>query len=89
MVSPKIISLNGPTDYRYDLLKGAETYYSPVNEDTTGKLSATFFSMTDHCVKDRAKIPSAEMNVHGRSLLVPKATRSIAFFRLNDCVSTY
>ncbi len=76
----EIISLNGPTDYRYDRLKGTETYYSPINEETTGKLSATFFRLTDRRVEDRAKVPSAELNVQGRTLFVPKAARGVAVF---------
>lgn len=38
----EIVPLDGPTDYRYDRLKGVDTYYSPVNEETTAKLSEAF-----------------------------------------------
>jgi cell division protein ZapE len=76
----EIVPLDGPTDYRYDRLKGVETYYSPVNEETTAKLSATFFRLTDRRVEDRAKVPSAELNIQGRMLFVPKAARGVAVF---------
>lgn len=75
-----IVSLNGPTDYRYDRLKGAEIYFFPVNEETTAKLSATFFRLTDRSVEDRDKVPSEELTVQGRTLFVPKAARGVAVF---------
>ena len=75
-----IIPLDGPTDYRYNRLKGAETYYFPINEETTTRLAATFFRLTDRRVEDRAKVPSEELNVQGRTLFVPKAARGVAVF---------
>ncbi len=75
-----IVSLNGPTDYRYDRLKGAEIYFFPVNEETTAKLSAAFFRLTDRSVEDRDKVPSEELTVRGRKLFVPKAARGVAVF---------
>lgn len=75
-----IVSLNGPTDYRYDRLKGAEIYFFPVNEETTAKLSAAFFRLTDRSVEDRGKVPSEELTVQGRKLFVPKAARGVAVF---------
>lgn len=76
----EIVPLDGPTDYRYDRLKGVDTYYSPVNEETTAKLSEAFFRLTDRDVKDRAKVPSVELNIQGRTLFVPKAARGVAVF---------
>ncbi len=76
----KIVPLDGPTDYRYDRLKGARTYFYPVNEETTTKLSETFFRLTDRRVEDRAKVPNEELNVQGRLLFVPKAARGVAVF---------
>ena len=76
----EIIPLEGPTDYRYHRLKGAETYYFPVNEHTTAQLSAIFFRLTDRSIEDRAKVPSEELNVQGRTLFVPKAARGVAVF---------
>lgn len=73
-------TLDGPTDYRYDRLKGVQTYYTPVNEETTGLLSAAFFRLTDRNVEDRGKVPSEELSVQGRTLFVPKAARGVAVF---------
>lgn len=76
----EIISLEGPIDYRYNRLKGAQTYYFPVNQATTDELSATFFRLTDRRVEDRDKVPSEELTVQGRTLFVPKAARGVAVF---------
>lgn len=76
----EIVALNGPTDYRYERLKGVETYYFPVSEETTMQLSESFFRLTDRSVEDRAKVPSEELNVQGRILFVPKAARGVAVF---------
>ncbi len=75
-----IIPLDGPIDYRYNRLKGADTYYFPINAETTAQLSATFFRLTDRRVEDRAKVPSEELTVQGRTLFVPKAARGVAVF---------
>lgn len=76
----EIIALNGPVDYRYNRLQGAETYYYPVNAETSDQLSATFFRLTDRRIEDRAKVPSEELIVQGRRLFVPKAARGVAVF---------
>ncbi|MGV8713122.1 MAG: cell division protein ZapE, partial [Nitrosomonas sp.] len=76
----EIIPLQGPVDYRYTRLKGAQTYYFPVNEETTQQLSATFFRLTDRSIADRAKVPSEELHVQGRTLFVPKSARGVAVF---------
>ena len=76
----EIIPLEGPIDYRYNRLKGAETYYFPIDEESTAKLSATFFRLTDRRVEDRAKVPSETLTVQGRILFVPKAARGVAVF---------
>jgi len=75
-----VVTLDGPTDYRYDRLKGVETYYSPVNKETTEKLSEAFFRLTDRDVENRDKVPTDELIVQGRTLFVPKAARGVAVF---------
>ena len=75
-----VVALDGPTDYRYDRLKGVDTYYSPVNEETTKRLSSAFFRLTDRDVENRNKVPSDELIVQGRALFVPKAARGVAVF---------
>ncbi|WP_292956345.1 cell division protein ZapE [Nitrosomonas sp.] len=76
----EIVALNGPVDYRYDRLKGIDTYFYPVNENTTAALSAAFFRLTDRSVEDRDKVPSGELIVQGRKLFVPKSARGVAVF---------
>lgn len=76
----EVVTLDGPTDYRYDRLKGVETYYTPINQETTDKLSAAFFRLTDRNVEDRDKVPSEELMVQGRKIFVPKAARGVAVF---------
>ncbi len=76
----EIIPLDGPIDYRYNRLKGAETYYFPINAETTTQLATIFFRLTDRRIEDRAKVPSEELNVQGRTLFVPKAARGVAVF---------
>lgn len=75
-----VVTLDGPTDYRYDRLKGVQTYYTPVNENTTEKLSLAFHRLTDRDVADKHKVPSDELMVQGRTLFVPKAARGVAVF---------
>lgn len=75
-----VLTLDGPTDYRYDRLKGVETYYTPVNEASTAKLSEAFFRLTDRNVEDRDKVPTGELFVQGRTLFVPKCARGVAVF---------
>ncbi len=76
----EIIPLNGPIDYRYERLKGVETYFYPVNETTTAALSTIFFRLTDRSIEDREKVPSGELIVQGRQLFVPKSARGVAVF---------
>jgi cell division protein ZapE len=76
----EIIPLNGPIDYRYDRLKGVETYFHPVNDVTTAALSTIFFRLTDRNIEDRDKVPSGELIVQGRKLFVPKSARGVAVF---------
>ena len=75
-----VVPLDGPTDYRLDRLQGVDTYHTPVNAQTTDKLSAAFFRLTDRDVSDAHKVPSDELLVQGRTLFVPKAARGVAVF---------
>ncbi len=75
-----VVPLDGPTDYRYDRLKGVETYYSPVNEESTARLTAAFFRLTDRDFANRDKVGSDELTVQGRTLFVPKSARGVAVF---------
>ena len=49
--------------------------------EATRALSDAFFKLTDFAVEDRAKVPSAELDVGGgRTLHVPKSLKGVAVF---------
>ena len=75
-----VVELDGPTDYRLDRLSGLPVYYTPVNQETSDALATAFFRMTDHDVADRASVPTAEIEVQGRKLFVPKSLKGVAVF---------
>ena len=77
----KIVSLNGPTDYRLDRMQGLDTWLVPNGPEASDKLSEAFFRMTDYPVEDRAKVPAEELEVGGgRTLHVPKSLKGVAVF---------
>lgn len=76
-----VLPLNGPTDYRRDRLGAAKLWHVPNGPDATKALSEAFFRLTDFSVEDRARVPSAELDVGGgRTLYVPKALKGVAVF---------
>lgn len=75
-----LLTLDGPTDFRLERLKGMPVYYTPVNEETTEYMREAFFRMTDRNVEDADKVPSAEIEVQGRALYVPKSSKGVAVF---------
>ena len=76
----EVIELSGPTDYRLDRMAGLPVYYTPVNQETSDALATAFFRMTDYDVADRASVPTAELDVQGRKLFVPKSLKGVAVF---------
>jgi cell division protein ZapE len=77
----KVVSLNGPTDYRLDRLEGVQTWHVPNGPEATAALSRAFFQLTDYPVEDRAKVPTEELEVGGgRTLHVPKSLKGVAVF---------
>ena len=76
-----VAEVNGPTDYRLDRLTGVEVWHVPNGAEATAALSRAFFQLTDYPVEDRAKVPSAELDVGGgRTLHVPKSLKGVAVF---------
>lgn len=75
-----IVGLNGATDYRLDRMHGLDTYLVPNGSAATQKLANAFFRMTDHAVEDRARVPSATLDVQGRALFIPKSLKGVAVF---------
>jgi cell division protein ZapE len=75
-----ILALNGPVDYRRDRLGAQTTWLVPNGPAATAQLSAAFFRLTDYPVEDAAHVPSQELVVQGRTLLVPRALKGVAVF---------
>jgi cell division protein ZapE len=76
-----VAEVNGPTDYRLDRLSGVEVWHVPNGPQATADLSRAFFQLTDYPVEDRAKVPTAELDVGGgRTLHVPKSLKGVAVF---------
>ncbi len=75
-----VMTLNGPTDYRLERLGGMPVYYVPNGPEATARLSEAFFRLTDYPVEDRAHVPTETLDVHGRSLFVPKSLKGVAVF---------
>jgi len=75
-----LCALDGETDYRLNRLKGLETYYFPADDTATAALRAAFMQLTDRSVDDTSLVPSAELEVMGRSVHVPRSARGVAVF---------
>jgi cell division protein ZapE len=75
-----VLALNGPVDYRRDRLGQQDTWLVPNGARATAELSAAFFRLTDFAVENRAKVPSEQLSVQGRTLHVPKALKGVAVF---------
>ncbi len=75
-----VVSLNGPTDYRLDRLAGLETWHTPLGEEATAQVREAFFRLTDFNPEDAANVPSADLDLGGRTLHVPKSLKGVAVF---------
>lgn len=71
-------ALDGPTDYRLERMKGMEVYHFPLGEKATKSLSKSFWRLTDHEVDDRSQVGPDELEVQGRTLHIPIASRGVA-----------
>ena len=76
----EVVPLNGPTDYRLDRMQGLDTWLVPNGPEATAKLSEAFFRLTDYPPEDAAHVPSAELDLGGRTLHVPKSLKGVAVF---------
>lgn len=76
----ELVAMNGPTDYRLDSIKGAKTYYTPVDQESTSCLQAIFWRLTGLSPDDRAMVPSGSITVQGRHIFVPKSVKGVAVF---------
>ncbi len=75
-----VIPLDGPTDYRLARLAGARVYHWPISDEATRALSEAFYRLTDNEVGDRSAVGPEEIEVQGRKLYVPVASRGVAVF---------
>jgi cell division protein ZapE len=75
-----VLPLNGPVDYRLQRLGGMATWHTPLGPDATAQVREAFFRLTDYSPEDSAHVPSAELDVGGRSLHVPKSLKGVAVF---------
>ena len=76
----ELVAMNGPTDYRLESIKGAKTYYTPVDQESTSCLQAVFWRLTGLSADDRAMVPSGSITVQGRHIFVPKSVKGVAVF---------
>lgn len=71
-------ALDGPTDYRLERMKGIEVYHHPLGDVATEALSNSFWRLTDHEVDDRTEVGPDDIEVQGRILHIPVASRGVA-----------
>ncbi|MEM7428667.1 MAG: cell division protein ZapE [Pseudomonadota bacterium] len=74
-----VVSLDGEKDYRLDRLLGHKVYLTPLGPDADAEIQNMWRELTE-C--DEA--PPAELEVSGRTLVVPQAARSVARFSFSD-----
>ena len=82
----EVVELNGPMDYRLERMKGMEVYHFPLGEKATKELSNAFWRLTDHEVDDRTEVGPDTIEVQGRVLTVPVASRGVAVVSFKKCV---
>ncbi|MDP9195598.1 MAG: cell division protein ZapE [Pseudomonadota bacterium] len=70
-----VLALDGPVDWRLDRLRGHPVYFSPLGEASHQALARVFSGLTDN-----ATSAPETLNVHGRTLEVPRAAAHIAWF---------
>jgi cell division protein ZapE len=75
-----VLTLNGPVDYRLERLGGMATWHMPLGPEATEQVREAFFRLTDYAPEDAAHVPSAELDVGGRKLHVPKSLKGVAVF---------
>jgi cell division protein ZapE len=76
----EVLTLNGPVDYRLQRLGGMATWHMPLGEPATAQVREAFFRLTDYSPDDAVHVPSAELDVGGRVLHVPKSLKGVAAF---------
>ncbi|MCW1381710.1 cell division protein ZapE [Novosphingobium sp. KCTC 2891] len=76
-----VVTLNGPTDYRMERMRGVGTWHVPIGPASTEAVREAFFRLTDYPPEDSAHVPSAELDVGtGRTIHVPKSLKGVGVF---------
>ncbi len=75
----EVVSLDGEKDYRLDRLLGHKVYLTPLGRHADAEIQEMWQELTE-C--DEA--PSMELEVSGRTLVVPQSARSVARFSFSD-----
>jgi cell division protein ZapE len=78
-----VLELDSGRDYRLARLQGKPVYHFPLGRDARGALEHAFAEMTDGAAGE-----SISLLVKGRSLVVPRTARGVAWFGFKDlCAS--
>ncbi|KAJ8138306.1 hypothetical protein OY671_008481 [Metschnikowia pulcherrima] len=76
-----VSTLNGPTDYRSERMRGVGTWHVPNGPAATEATREAFFRSTDYPPEDSSHVPSADIDVGGgRMSHVPKSSKGVAVF---------
>ncbi|MEO5586752.1 MAG: cell division protein ZapE [Novosphingobium sp.] len=75
-----VLPLNGAVDYRLQRLAGLDTWHAPLGTAATEQVREAFFRLTDYSPEDSDHVPSADIDVGGRVLHVPKTLKGVAVF---------
>ncbi len=75
----EVVSLDGQTDYRLERLMGHKVYLTPLGPQADQELQTMWEELTE-C----ESAPPMELEVTGRTLVVPQAARAVARFQFAD-----
>ena len=75
----EVVSLDGEKDYRLDRLMGHKVYLTPLGPEADAEVQTMWEELTE-C----ESAPPMELEVTGRTLVVPEAARSVARFDFAD-----
>ncbi len=75
----EVASLDGEKDYRLDRLLGHKVYLTPLGPEADAEVQDMWRELTE-C----EQAPAMELEISGRTLIVPQAARSVARFTFTD-----
>ena len=61
-------------------LAGLDTWHTPLGPEATEQVREAFYRLTDYSPEDSDHVPSADIDVGGRFLHVPKTLKGVAVF---------